>query len=279
MKSKRKIIIKITAAVLSLIIAAAAITGCTDKQNTDEQSTSKTTTTTTTTTTTENPSTTFAETQTRKIYKGLKKDSDGSYPYKIASYTTYYKASDKTRTANLEAAIGKINNIKIPDGDVFSFNQTVGKRTVTAGYQTAKVVQDGEFVDGLGGGVCQVSSTIFECVLRANIKIVERTCHTLKVSYVPLGGDATVQWNSKDFQFENNLGCDIRLSMSCSGGNLTCSVYAKKKVDPGNVKINISKSGDDYILTRTVNGKQNYRTSSHYQEQKKKTTTTTTKKR
>jgi vancomycin resistance protein YoaR len=93
---------------------------------------------------------------------------------------------------------------------------------------------------------------------------VSRTNHSLEISYVPLGGDATVQWNSKDFQFKNTLGCDIRLTMTCNNGNLTCTVYAKENVNVGDVKINIKKSDNQYILTRTVNGKQNYRTTSVY---------------
>lgn len=238
-----------------------------------ETSTTQTTTTeTTTVTTTEDPDTTFAENETRKIYPGLVKDKSDAYSYLIAQYTTQYRASDTTRTANLAAAVDKIDNIVVPSGQVFSFNQTVGKRTVTAGYEEAKVIKDGEFVDGLGGGVCQVSSTIFEAVLRANVKIVTRTCHSLEISYVPLGGDATVQWNSCDFQFENTTGTDIRLNMHCNGGKLTCEVYAKEALDVGKVNINIYKDGDKYVLTRTVNGEENYRTVSKYAKPKPTTT-------
>lgn len=266
---KRENIKRIICVVLSAVLISSAFAACSRKaeNDTDQSSTTETTTTTTTiVTTTEDTQTTFAEDTTRKIYAGLSKDAGGDYPYEIATYTTSYNSGDKTRTANLQAAVDKVNNIKIPDGSIFSFNQTVGKRTVTAGYETATVIKDGEFVDGLGGGVCQVSSTVFECVLRANVEIVARTNHTLKISYVPLGGDATVQWNSKDFQFKNNLGCDIRLTMTCKSGKLTCTVYAKKDVDVGNVKISIKQSGSQYILTRTVNGKQNYRTTSTYKE-------------
>ena len=116
--------------------------------------------------------------------------------------------------------------------------------------------------------MCQVSSTIFECVLRANVEIVARTNHTLEIGYVPLGGDATVQWNSKDFKFKNTLGTDLRLKMTCSGGKLTCSVWSKKKIDVGDVKIKITSSNGSYTLTRTVNGKQNYRTTSKYKKAK-----------
>lgn len=223
-------------------------------------------------TTTEDTATTFPEKETREIFEGLEKDDSDKYSYLIASYSTYYHTYDVTRTENLNVAAGKINNTVIPKGKSFSFNQTVGMRTVTAGYKTAKVIADGEFVEGLGGGVCQVSSTVFEAVLRANVKILARTYHSLEISYVPLGGDATVQWNSKDFQFKNTLGVDIRLNMYCNDGKLTCEVYSKKKVDVGDVEINIFADGGSYVLTRTVDGTENYRTVSHYSKPKPSTT-------
>lgn len=272
MKKKRSK--NIIAVLLVLTIIICTVTGCTAGGDKEEETSETTTETTTKPTTTEDLKTTFKESDTMKVYPGLSKDSEGDYPYELATYTSYYRSSDKTRTANLKAAVSKLNNIKIPDDAVFSFNQTVGKRTITAGYETAKVINGGEFVDGLGGGVCQVSSTLFECVLRANVEIVYRTNHSLEIGYVPLGGDATVQWNSKDFKFKNTLGCDVRIKMTCEGGKLTCKLYGKKDVKPNNVKINIKKDGDQYILTRTVDGEQNYRTVSKYSKPKPKPTTT-----
>ena len=272
MKKKRNK--NIIAVLLILTIIICTVTGCTAGGDKEEETSETTTETTTKPTTTEDLETTFKESDTMKVYPGLSKDSEGDYPYELATYTSYYRSSDKTRTANLKAAVSKLNNIKIPDDAVFSFNQTVGKRTITAGYETAKVINGGEFVDGLGGGVCQVSSTLFECVLRANVEIVYRTNHSLEIGYVPLGGDATVQWNSKDFKFKNTLGCDVRIKMTCEGGKLTCKLYGKKDVKPNNVKINIKKDGDQYILTRTVDGEQNYRTVSKYSKPKPKPTTT-----
>ena len=276
MKKKRSK--NIIAVLLVLTIIICTVTGCTAGGDKEEETSETTTETTTKPTTTEDLETTFKESDTMKVYPGLSKDSEGDYPYELATYTSYYRSSDETRTANLKAAVSKLNNIKIPDEAVFSFNQTVGKRTITAGYETAKVINGGEFVDGLGGGVCQVSSTLFECVLRANVEIVYRTNHSLEIGYVPLGGDATVQWNSKDFKFKNTLGCDVRIKMTCEGGKLTCKLYGKKDVKPNNVKINIKKDGDQYILTRTVDGKQNYRTVSKYSKPKPSTTKKSNKK-
>lgn len=268
MKNKIKGILCVAAAGVML---TASLSACSSPASIEEKSSEQTTektTVSTTVTTTENPETTFPETSTRKIYAGLSKKKGDTFAHQICSYTTYYNTADKTRTANLKASVDKIDKIVIPQGKVFSFNQTVGKRTVTAGYETAKVIKDGEFVDGLGGGVCQVSSTIFEAVLRANIEIVQRTNHTLEIGYVPLGGDATVQWNSRDFQFKNSLDSDIELRMSCENGKLTCTVYSRESVDVGDVSIKITSAKDVYTLTRTVNGKVNYTTKSKYKKAK-----------
>lgn len=259
----------------AVLLISVMLVGCNPNANVtaDTSSTTKPTITTTTTArTTEDLSTTFREAQTNTIYPVLVQNSDDSFDYKLATYKTYYDSSNSTRTTNIKNAVKKLNNLVIPSGSVFSFNQVVGKRTVLAGYEEAKVVQGDEFVDGLGGGICQVSSTIFQAVLRSNLEIKVRACHSLEISYVPLGGDATVQWNSQDFQFKNNLGSDIRLKVSAESGVLTCSVYAKEKQNIGNVKVDIKKNGKEYVLTRTVDGKQNYTTYSKYSKPKPTTT-------
>lgn len=268
---------KIIAVFSAVIIICTALTACTETKQSEETtvSTAPASTTTTTMRTTEDLSTTFKEAQTNRIYTALEKDADGSYPYKISSYTTYYMATNTTRTTNIHNAVDKLNNIVIPAGETFSFNQTVGKRTVLAGYEEAKVVKGDEFVDGLGGGICQVSSTVFQAALRANLKITVRACHSLEISYVPLGGDATVQWNSQDFQFVNDSASDIRLTVTANDGTLTCTVFAKEDITPdGEVKVKIKKDGKSYVLTRSVGGEVNYTAYSKYEKAK----TTTTKK-
>lgn len=273
---------KLLAIVLASVLIAVMLAGCNESADvsaTTKSTTASTTTTTTTTRTTEDVNTTFKEAVTANVYPALNKDADGSYPYKLSTYTTYYDSSNATRTVNINNAVSKLDNIKIPDGSTFSFNQTVGKRTVLAGYQEAKVVEGDEFVDGLGGGICQVSSTIFQAALRANLDITVRACHSLEISYVPLGADATVQWNSQDFQFKNNSGSDLRLSVSASGGTLTCSVYAAEDISVGKVDIKVSKDGKSYVLTRSVDGEVNYTTYSKYNKPKPSTTAKTTDKK
>ncbi len=269
---------KILSVIAVVVLLCAILTSCTDVAETSatEEGTTKAKTTTTTTTTTmrttEDLETTFAEVATNHIYPALEKDPDGDYPYEISSYTTYYLTSNETRTQNIQNAVSRLDQLCIPDGATFSFNQTVGKRTVLAGYEEAKIVQGDEFVDGLGGGICQVSSTIFQAALRANLDITMRACHSLEISYVPLGADATVQWNSQDFRFVNDSGCDIRLDVSAYDGNLVCTVFAKEDITPKDLKIDITKSGEVYTLTRTVDGVENYYTDSKYQKPKPTTT-------
>lgn len=267
---------KVLAIIAVIVIICAVLTSCKETEETsatvEDTTTTETTTTTTTMRTTEDLETTFAEVATAYVYPALVKDTDGDYPYEISSYTTYYLSSNETRTTNIHNAVNRINELCVPDGATFSFNQTVGKRTVLAGYQEAKIVQGDEFVDGLGGGVCQVSSTVFQAALRANLDITMRACHSLEISYVPLGGDATVQWNSQDFRFQNNSGCDIKLVMTASDGTLTCTVYAKEDIKPNDLKVDITQSGDTYSLTRTVDGVENYHTDSKYQKPKETTT-------
>lgn len=270
---------KILATVLIGVILCASLVGCSEtagvSATTEAEKTTTTTTTTTTTRTTEDLSTTFKELATNTVYPHLNKNSDGSYPYKLSAYTTYYDTSNTTRTVNIKNAVKRLDDIVIPKGKTFSFNQTVGKRTVLAGYQEAKVVQGDEFVDGLGGGICQVSSTVFQSALRANLEITNRACHSLEISYVPLGADATVQWNTQDFTFKNNTDTDLLLKVKASEGTLTCTIYAKDDISVGVVRVDVSKDGSSYVLKRSVNGKVNYTTYSKYKKPKPTTTTTT----
>lgn len=273
----KKLIAILSAAVILLSIFSGCAQEAAKPEEESSTTTKPTTTTTTTMRTTEDLATTFKEAQTNKIYDALTKDKSGSYLYEISAFTTYYDSSNSTRTTNIHCAVDKLDNIRIPAGKTFSFNQIVGKRTVTAGYEEAKVVNGKEFVDGLGGGICQVSSTIFQAVLRANMDITVRACHSLEISYVALGGDATVQWNTQDFQFKNNSDCDIKLSVIADNGTLTCKVLAEKDITPKDVDIKIEKDGKGYKLTRTVDGTVNYTTYSKYSKPVTTTKETTEK--
>lgn len=202
---------------------------------------------------------------TRVVYPVLSRDESNSYSFLMSEYSTTYKVSETERTVNLETAVSAVNNIVLQPGDIFSFNQIVGKRTITRGYRTAKVIINGEFDDGLGGGVCQVSSTLFNAVLLSNLEIVERTNHSVKIGYVPVGYDATVQWNTKDFQFKNNYDFPVKVTMNCGKGRVWARIYSQNPVTLPHITFSLSHGGDDvYTLVRLADGAANFTTKSKY---------------
>lgn len=131
---------------------------------------------------------------------------------------------NNNRTRNLELACQAIDGYILKPDAVFSFNEVVGERTAEKGYQEATVYYAGSSVPGLGGGVCQVSSTLYYCTLYADLEIVDRHLHQFTVDYVPLGMDATVQWDYLDFQFRNNTGYPIRIEASVHDGYVDISL-------------------------------------------------------
>ncbi|MFZ3131617.1 MAG: VanW family protein [Desulfosporosinus sp.] len=122
----------------------------------------------------------------------------------IGDYTTYYNSQDVPRTKNLRLAAMALNNQLIPPGQVFSFNDVVGERTEAAGYMSAFIFVDHAVIKGDGGGICQDSSTLCQAVEQAHLPIVEKHTHSLPVSYVLKGQDATVSFGILDFRFLND---------------------------------------------------------------------------
>ncbi|MCL6590127.1 MAG: VanW family protein [Firmicutes bacterium] len=143
-------------------------------------------------------------------------------------YSTKFDPSKTGRVQNLILACAAIDNTIVYPGQTFSFNTWVGPRVSEAGYQEAPVVLSGKLVPGIGGGVCQVSSTLYNAVLLANLKIVQRFNHTLPSPYVPLGRDATVVYGGIDFIFENNYQNPILLSARVAPPYVTIAVLGEK---------------------------------------------------
>lgn len=156
---------------------------------------------------------------------------------KLSSYTTRFNAGSVNRSANIANAASKLNGKILLPGEVFSFNETVGHRTVANGFKTAPEYQNGQTVDGIGGGTCQVSTTVYSAALYADLKIVKRSNHSMAVSYVPLGQDATVTDGGLDLKIENNTGYPIRLNASVSGGSITVSFTGTAPESAKTVKI------------------------------------------
>lgn len=147
----------------------------------------------------------------------------------LSHYTTRFDANLKGRTENIRLASKALDGKLLKPNDIFSFNQTVGPRTVEAGYQEAMIIEGDAFVPGLGGGVCQVSSTLYNAVRLAGLTIIERTRHSLPVTYVPAGLDATVAYPNVDFKFKNNTDAYLLLRTRVENDTLTIYIYGKPK--------------------------------------------------
>ncbi|WP_425060975.1 VanW family protein [Sporomusa carbonis] len=145
----------------------------------------------------------------------------------IASYTTQFDPWDQNRTQNVLLAAKSINGILVRSGEVFSFNNIVGLRLAKYGYKEAPVYINGVLVPDWGGGVCQVSSTLYNAALLADLSIEERTAHFRPPGYVPLGQDATVADDQLDFKFKNTLPQNIYITSEVFGNQLVVNIFGK----------------------------------------------------
>ena len=143
-------------------------------------------------------------------------------------FSTDYSTSATSRKHNINLATKKINGIVLKSGEIFSFNQIVGERSEKNGFQNAKIIFNGEFVDGVGGGVCQVSTTLYNATLLSNLQVKEKHAHSLSVSYVAPSFDATVNSNSLDFKFINDTNSLIYIVSKSDGNTLSFKIYGEK---------------------------------------------------
>ncbi len=152
-----------------------------------------------------------------------------AFPNLLASYSTTFSTSNTNRTTNIKLASNKINGVVLMPGETFSYNKVVGKRTVAAGYKSAAVYVNGRVENGIGGGICQVSSTLYNTALRANLEIVKRSNHRFATGYVPLSTDATVSWGGPEFIFKNSRKYPVKIVSHVNGGRITVSIYGCKE--------------------------------------------------
>jgi len=152
-----------------------------------------------------------------------------AFPDLLSSFSTKYDESNVPRSKNLKLASAKLNGVVVMPGEVFSYNKTLGKRTAEAGYEYANGFAGGKVVPMLAGGICQISSTLYDAVLYANLNIVERYNHAFQATYVEPGKDATVVYGALDFKFENTRKYPIMLKASASNGVATVRVFGIKE--------------------------------------------------
>ncbi len=150
---------------------------------------------------------------------------------RIGQYVTYYRTTKKARANNISRAAEAIDNYVIFPGEIFSFNKVVGKRTEARGYMKAPEIVKGNLIEGVGGGICQVSSTLFNAVDSSGMKILERYSHSKTVPYVPPGRDATVSWYGPDFVFINNYNQPVLIKAMAANGRLTVILYSSEAID------------------------------------------------
>ncbi|WP_122639437.1 MULTISPECIES: VanW family protein [unclassified Romboutsia] len=154
----------------------------------------------------------------------------------LGRYTTAIKGSSAGRISNIKIAAEKMNNFLMMPGDEFSYVDETGPYTASNGYNNAPVIVEGELQNGMGGGVCQLSSTLYNSVLYAGLEIVELRNHTIPSSYVPKGRDATVTDSGVDFVFKNNLTEPVYLKSYVYGSTLVTEIYGSNK-DKQNIEI------------------------------------------
>ena len=152
-----------------------------------------------------------------------------AFPNLLGSFATTYSTTNVNRETNLKLAAEKINGTIILPGESFSYNEVVGERTIKAGYKEAAVYAGGQVVDGIGGGICQISSTLYNAAVYANLEITERTNHSFLTSYVEAGRDATVSWGSLDFCFDNTRSYPIKLELEVKNGVVTAQIYGTEE--------------------------------------------------
>ncbi len=149
----------------------------------------------------------------------------------IGHYVTFYNANNKERSHNISIAASAINNNVIFPGETFSFNKAVGKRTKAKGYLPAPIIVKGELSEGIGGGICQVSSTLYNAVDQSGLTILERFSHSKRVPYVPEGRDATVDWYSYDFSFKNKYKHPVLIRAQARDGKMVVLIYSSDDIN------------------------------------------------
>ncbi len=145
-----------------------------------------------------------------------------------AEFSTEYLNSSPERKHNIKLAVERINGSIVKSGETFSFNEVVGERTYENGFQNAIVIENGEYADGVGGGVCQVSTTLYNCALLSGVKVVERYAHSLVPSYVEPSFDAMVSGSVCDLKFINDSGGNLYIKGVANGNSLTFYFYGEK---------------------------------------------------
>ena len=147
------------------------------------------------------------------------------YRDRLCFMTTYYRDSTENRKNNIRLAASKLDGITLRPGETFSYNEAIGQRTEEAGYLMAGAYADGEVVEEIGGGICQVSSTLYCAAMYAQMTTVSRTNHYFAVGYLSMGYDATVSWKQPDYRFRNDRDYPVKIVTYCEDDRITIEFW------------------------------------------------------
>ena len=151
----------------------------------------------------------------------------------LGKYSTTYATYQVERSSNVATAAGRINGTVLAPGETFSTIKVIKERTEANGYKSASEYSSGKVVDGVGGGVCQVSTTLYNAVINAELEVVERSPHSMVVSYVDVSRDAAIAGDYKDFKFKNNTNAPVYIAASAEGGVLSFRIYGEETRESG----------------------------------------------
>lgn len=169
-----------------------------------------------------------------------------------SSFSTNFSSSSNERKSNIKLALKALDGLVIEEGEVFSFNDITGKRNLESGYKQAKIISGGTFAMGVGGGVCQVSTTLYNACLLSGLEIVESTSHSLPVSYVEPSFDAMVSFGSSDLKVRNNSGGKIIITTSSKNDTCKVKIFGlrnKYKITRQSEKISIISAEKEVVDT------------------------------
>ncbi|HWC42929.1 MAG TPA: VanW family protein [Actinomycetota bacterium] len=147
----------------------------------------------------------------------------------MSTFTTTFNAGDVPRVHNISLIAAAVHGRLVRPGEVFSMNAATGQRTAAKGYRTAHVIQNGEIVDGLGGGVCQAGTTMFNTAFFAGLPVIERRNHSLHISHYPMGRDATLDWPGTDLKFRNDSPYGIYITSRATPSTLTFTFWSTSR--------------------------------------------------
>lgn len=159
----------------------------------------------------------------------------------LCSFTTYYDKENLNRASNIRLAAAKLNGTVLKRGETLSFNDIVGARVKERGFLPAKIIENGEFIEGVGGGVCQVSTTLYNAAVLSGLKIAEYHPHSLAVGYVAPSRDAMVSGSAFDLKIKNDFETPIYIRANTSNGSVTFDIYG-------------AGDGAEYSLISSVTG-------------------------